>query len=796
VLETSAGRYQSFYLFDKPQSPKIIAPLPNRLKECVGCDHGTADVNHVWRIPGTLNWPNAKKISEGRPPEPQLVRVVEPWNGTTIQLDDLAAALCSPAFPSNTGPPAGGPSDSTASDSALPTAEAIWEVIESLPAPLRQRLSEPTEDRSKALFGVVNELAKLGHDHGTIVGVLLRYPEGPASKHRTREDLDRDVGRILSKMFKSDSGQDDSGPTATDQDTEDSHASPPVPGLYINKADLPRAAERLRDLFAASGRFYDRGGPVKIVPDPISGQGVAKRLGVHAVVVEAHRVCRPYSVTTKEAQPTTLPDRVAKLYLSMSGEYRLPVLNGITSAPILFDDGAIHFEKGYEKQTGLWCEGIASAEPDAPYDPYALCHPTPTLRDAESALQRIRQMFRTFPFADSPRILIADLKGSECIGSTGIIGGLTSNSLGELSSIEVVDIDQPPALDESAFLCSLLTAVCRPSLSLAPGSIIRAPQTSGSGTGKGLLVRAISLVAFGRRPEATPSAEKDELEKRIESTLISGSPVVFVDNVNSTALRSTTLASAITERPARIRVFGRLELVDINPSAFVVVTGNGLTVSEDLARRFIFCGLDSRMEDPESRPFSAGFLDIVSARRIALLTDVLTIWRWARQNRTSLVCGRSFGSFETWADWVRDPLLTLGCADPVNRIDEVKASDPRRRREAEILTNWFEVHGERPMKAADLDDSVRSLIDPQGRGRQFIVTVLNRMIGTRLSGLTLSAQRGAGKWSIATYAVSIADKNAYISSSPSKPSTPSGIATEQANTAFDPEAFLNAEIGP
>src|SRR5262249_50561842 len=151
-------------------------------------------INQVWRVPGTLNWPNAKKIAEGRPPEPQIVRAVLQWDGTTRQLEELAAALCSPASPQNTGPPAGGPCDS-----APPTAEAIWEVIEGLPAPLRQRLSQPTNDRSKALFGVVHELAKLGHDHATIVGVLIRFPEGPASKHRTQDDLDRDVGRILSK---------------------------------------------------------------------------------------------------------------------------------------------------------------------------------------------------------------------------------------------------------------------------------------------------------------------------------------------------------------------------------------------------------------------------------------------------------------------------------------------------------------------------------------------------------------------------------------------------------------------
>jgi hypothetical protein len=349
-------------------------------------------------------------------------------------------------------------------------------------------------------------------------------------------------------------------------------------------------------------------------------------------------------------------------------------------------------------------------------------------------------------------------------------------------------------LDESAFLCSLLTAVCRASLPLAPGTIIRAPQTSGSGAGKGLLVRALSLIAFGQLPAATPSAEKDEFEKRIASTLISGSPVVFLDNVNSIALRSNTLASAITERPARIRVFGKLELVEINSTAFVAITGNGLSVSEDLGRRFLTSGLDPRMEDPEKRPFQAGFLNEIRVRRVQLLKDLLTIWRYGRQNRPVLVRGKPFGSFEEWTEWVRDPLLTLGCADPVNRIDEIKASDPRRRQLAEILSTWFERHGNCPMKAADLDENVRVLIDAQGRGRQFVVSMLDRMNGIRVGGLTLTIQRSAGKWGAATYAVSRTDGKPAASRLQAGDATPTPTGGTRARPAFDPEAILDAKI--
>ena len=113
---------------------------------------------------------------------------------------------------------------------------------------------------------------------------------------------------------------------------------------------------------------------------------------------------------------------------------------------------------------------------------------------------------------------------------------------------------------------------------------------------------------------------------------------------------------------------------------------------------------------------------------------MLTIWRWGRQNAADLTRGLPLGSFETWAEWVRDPLLTLGCQDPVERVRAAKANDPRRRRTAELFTTWWEHHKKQPVTAAELAEPVRVLIDPQGRGRQFVTSRLMQMDGTRAGG--------------------------------------------------------------
>jgi hypothetical protein len=416
-----------------------------------------------------------------------------------------------------------------------------------------------------------------------------------------------------------------------------------------------------------------------------------------------------------------LPRNLAVMYLEWRGAWNLSPLNGIASAPILTDDGAIHSAEGYDPETGMWRENVP--------DLSGLIPENPTDAQAAAALRLVRDTFKTFCFADAETIF------------------------DPTSGIEFVDISMPPGRDESCFLSALMTAVCRPSLHLAPGVLLRAAPMSGAGAGKGLLARCISIVAFGREPHAvTGGAAAEELEKRIAAELIEGSPVLFLDNLNNRAFKSDLLASAITERPARVRVLGKSQMVPLNASAFVILTGNGLSVSEDLARRFIAVDFDPRTEDPEARSFATDIRAEVTTRRTELLAAVLTIWRWGRLCR-NLQPGRALGSFEQWCRWVRDPLLALGCQDPADRVSEAKERDNRRQVIAELFALWWERHSDRPMAIRDLDDEVCRVIDPQGRGRQFLSSQFEKLTGTRMAGFVLTRQAAVGKWGVATYAL-------------------------------------------
>ena len=276
---------------------------------------------------------------------------------------------------------------------------------------------------------------------------------------------------------------------------------------------------------------------------------------------------------------------------------------------------------------------------------------------------------------------------------------------------------------------------------------------SGAGAGKGLLARCICIIAFGREPHAvTAGATAEELEKRIAAELIEGSPALFLDNLNNTAFKSDLLASAITERPARVRLLGRSQMVPLNASAFVILTGNGLTVSEDLARRFVAVDFDARTEDPEARPFTTDIRVEVTQRRTELLAALLTIWRWGRI-ATDIKPGIALGSFAQWCRWVRDPLLALGCQDPVERVSEAKERDGRRQAVADLFAIWWDKHHDHPVAVRQLHDDVKQALDPQGRGRQYVSSQAEKLAGTRMAGFVFTRQAPAGKWGAATYAL-------------------------------------------
>ncbi len=194
LLETSPGRYQAFYLPESPLEPEAAKELARGLAGVDGCDPTSADISHVWRIPGTLNWPTAKKIAQGRALEPAAVRVLTPLGGASSSSVDALQR----AFPG----PLSTPQEVAPAPDIPPTPTDVTALLDRLPKWLRDELNKIGDDRSEHLYHVVGSLVGQGLSNDEIVSVLRAHTDGAGNKYKDRgdDDLLKEVARCRARV--------------------------------------------------------------------------------------------------------------------------------------------------------------------------------------------------------------------------------------------------------------------------------------------------------------------------------------------------------------------------------------------------------------------------------------------------------------------------------------------------------------------------------------------------------------------------------------------------------------------
>ena len=161
-----------------------------------------------------------------------------------------------------------------------------------------------------------------------------------------REDEDRPVSPGMNREARSD-GQAQSQKKAICATTDTR------PRLLV-EACAEQTVGALRDVLAAAGVLYDRGVPVRLVADLQHGT-VADVMRPDGLVLMTHRLSRPYAIKRRGRREVNVACRrqFAVMYLEMRGDWRLPPLNGITTAPLLRHDGTIISSKGYDPDSGM-----------------------------------------------------------------------------------------------------------------------------------------------------------------------------------------------------------------------------------------------------------------------------------------------------------------------------------------------------------------------------------------------------------------------------------------------------------
>jgi hypothetical protein len=497
----------------------------------------------------------------------------------------------------------------------------------------------PEGERSEMFQACVWHLASTGDTAEQITDKFSRHPGGIGAKYADR--LYAEVGRSYQK-WQSRARAGVTGGTAT--------VSTPWPQIRVVPGEHPRVVNEAEDALLLLGReIYQRGELiVRVVKLPeikaskdrdITGWRLlpVNRPYLVEALCCAGRFLR-YDGRTKDWVHINAPDNVAEAYLSRQGNWKLPVLTGITNTPFLRRNGSICSQPGYDPETGLLFKPDGQTFPPVPEQP--------TKDDANAALAEIDKLIDTFPF-----VTLAD---------------------------------------HSVTLSGFLTALDRRAMATAPLHAFTAPV---AGTGKSLLVDLISILATGQpMPVIAPGRSEEELEKRLGAAFLAGDVCVSIDNCEH-ELAGSFLCQALTQMRLNIRILGQSKNVEMPVNATIFATGNNLVIAGDLTRRTLLCSLDAGCEHPEQRSFDDTSIDeTVRRKRDRLVAAVLTVLR-AWHMADAAPQAKPLGSFEDWSYRVREPLLWLGRADPCDTMIKVKSGDPARAVLTAVMAQWKENFG-------------------------------------------------------------------------------------------------------
>lgn len=194
LIVFTGGGFQPYWLLRTPTNEfERVERINIEIARQLGGDH-THNVDRVFRVPGTVNWPNNKKRLSGRTPERAFV-VEANWQ-RVYELDDFSEGP-QPAGPKGSiAVPGGAAIDIVAVglDSIPQTIDQrIRRVIETGDDPDRPRGSEAGRypSRSEAVFHVACELARAGVPETIIAGVLVNRDLAISESILERKDAKR-----------------------------------------------------------------------------------------------------------------------------------------------------------------------------------------------------------------------------------------------------------------------------------------------------------------------------------------------------------------------------------------------------------------------------------------------------------------------------------------------------------------------------------------------------------------------------------------------------------------------------
>jgi hypothetical protein len=345
-----------------------------------------------------------------------------------------------------------------------------------------------------------------------------------------------------------------------------------------------------------------------------------------------HSLWQRFDARKGEWVKTMAPMNVAETLLARDGKWDFSEIVGVISTPTMRPDGTLLIKQGYDPATRL----LLIEPPLMPVIP-----DEPTRDDALKALALLEDLVKESPFVDGVAKAVA--------------------------------------------LSGIITAVVRGAFPVSPMHVSTAPV---AGSGKSFLWDLPAAISAGqRRIPVIAAGDEKEIEKRMVGVLLSGQPLVSIDNVNG-ELKSDFLAQVIEQHILDIRPLGRSPLTRIETGALTTyATGNNIVIVGDLCRRTITSRLNAKMENPQYKQYAGDPIATILENRGVYIAACLILCR------AYIVAGRPgllprLASFEGWSDIVRSALVWLGQADCVASMETTRAEDPQRAALSDVLTTW------------------------------------------------------------------------------------------------------------
>jgi hypothetical protein len=416
-------------------------------------------------------------------------------------------------------------------------------------------------------------------------------------------------------------------------------------------------------------------------------------------------------------------------YLDSSRNRTLPTLHAIAEAPTVRGDGSVVQTPGFDDAAKLFLAFKDGAFPRVPDHP--------NREEADNALMWLRHVVRGIAFKGSADTL------------------KTVEHEGEIYVNPTRDVRNPETCTtgEAVWLSALMTAIIRASLPTAPFYLFSSPV---KGSAKTLAADLIGIAATGHRQACAPWAKsEEERRKALFAHLRHGDPVMLIDNLdNGEVIDCPRFAAILTQNSYKDRILGHSEEETVPTTTTFLMTGNNIIVASDLTRRALRCYIDPETEHPARRKYDWDARREVEEKRPVLVAAVLTIIRAylsaAEKDDFVSPATSAVGSFELWDRYVRQPIVWLGCKDPMISQSEIIAEDPTDEDVAAVFEAVYAAYGEHKPTVKEMlaDIKTRCFVE---RGSPVQKAITGRLGALReafedLEGYDHASAKSLGKW--------------------------------------------------